>query len=260
MIRETDRQHPLKPKDPEPISDGGQPDGEERLTIDSTKTPGGKYTNAAGELVLLGEDEEDDDGTGQASKTAPNTTATENKDTATSTNDYTAGWHDDAEMKCDAAMLKAAEDHYTQLGKLKNVDDPRMKVKACSLYTWVLRWTGIIESKWNMRLSKQQLQSFGVDRWAKFVTLYQKSKVQELNDAEWIEYKAEFVTISQHILKKADAVVCTPAQLNTEMVQGIQWDVGVVDEGTTMVCFLCFPHQARGQTIFRCRAANFIDF
>jgi hypothetical protein len=260
MLRETNKQHPLKPKDPKPISDEDQPEGEEQLTIDSTKTPSGKYTNAAGELVLLGEGEEDDDGTGQASKTAPNTTATENKNTATSTDDYAAGWHDDAEMKCDAAMLKAAEDHYTQLPKLKNPDDPRMKVKACSLYTWVLKWTGIVESKWNMRPSKQQLKTFVVDRWANFVTLYQKSKVQELNNAEWIEYKAEFVAVCRHILERADAVICTPAQLNTKIVQGIKWDAGVVDEGTTMVRFLCFlPRRACSQTFCRSRVANSID-
>ncbi len=176
MIRETDKQHPLKPKDPEPVKEDGHPEDEEvQPTIDSTNTANDKYTNAAGEPVTLSEVEDDDNGALQASNTAPSTTATENKDTATSTDDYAAGWHDDAEMKCDAAMLKAAEDNYTQLPKLKNPDDPRMKVKVCSLYTWILKWTGIVESTWSVRPSKPQLKDGAIDRWADFVTLYQKS-------------------------------------------------------------------------------------
>lgn len=79
-------------------------------------------------------------------------------DNSASSGANTLSRKDDAMLERDAAMLKVAYEYYKLLAKIKRLDYPRMLVKACSLYTWMLTWTCIIDGKFSVRLTKQKIK------------------------------------------------------------------------------------------------------
>jgi len=130
--------------------------------------------------------------------------------------------HDDIVIKYTEHLMHTAEQKWRERAEFTNPTDPRMVLHESALLTYILKFIGVIPSNYNSTY------------WSGFVSLYEKSKIQLLNNYERKLLSKDLLLVGKDIINRARVVVCTPAQLASPLMENIDFEFGFVDEATTM--------------------------
>ena len=131
----------------------------------------------------------------------------------------------DVEIKFSVAMMKAADEIFAHRRSIMTPRDPRMRIKESSLWNWILKFAGIISSPFTHPNT--------MVKYASFREFWSLVKVQSLNKSEWKAFGDDITELTKDVLKAADTVVCTPMQLESKVISGIKFAMGIIDEATT---------------------------
>ena len=126
-------------------------------------------------------------------------------------------------------MMQLSEEQYKSRSQYLNPKDERMQKTEVAIFTWILKFAGIIESLYSLKSA-----SDNTDVISEFGTLYEKSKAQELNEDEWSKLKKAVIVIAHIVLKAADVVISTPVQAQTDLLKHIISKHVVFDESSVL--------------------------
>ena len=133
-------------------------------------------------------------------------------------------------------LMKSAEDTYKNAKAIMSPDDLRLRMIRSALFTWILKIVGVIPKEEDAPEVNAILEKFASH--APFQDLYRlmlKSKEEELNRAEWTEYRQAIPDCATLLLQNgAQATVSTIAQLGMEWAKDIKFDWEIIDESTPM--------------------------
>lgn len=199
-----------------PIGDEG---AEEPLLIGTANVPEGQATQESEPLPAgdEGADEEEQCGTSEGP-------ADEEEKGWGLPEVPSDGWiHDDIVIQYTQQLMMTAEQKWNDRAKSTNPRDPRTILTESALWTYILKHIGVIPSG-----------DLTVTASGRSASLYQKSKVQLLNNSEQKEFREDLLAIGREITNQARVIVCTPAQLASPLMANIDFDLGFIDEATTM--------------------------
>ncbi len=132
--------------------------------------------------------------------------------------------------------MKAAEETYRNGKAIMSPDDPRMKMIQSALFTWLLKVLDFLPNDDHATEVNAILRTLSASTpFVELRFLMHKSKVQELNHAEWNKY-GKFLKQCpvMFITEAARVTVCTIAQLGMEWAKAIKFDWTIIDEATVM--------------------------
>lgn len=137
----------------------------------------------------------------------------------------------DVEMlRATLGVIKMYERLYRDQVQLFEPTDPRMVSIDVAIHTWVLKFAGIIDSKWSTKPRQEQNEKGTPDPWAGFRELYAKSDRQRLNEKEWAQLKKDLMELAQTTLRAADVIIATAIQGETNLLKHIFFQHTIIDE------------------------------
>ena len=174
--------------------------------------------------------EDDDDGSKEASRKAPKAPVDIEQEVVGE------GWEDDDGFVLDDYMLKDAKATYENAKAIMFPEDPRMKVIAHALWTWILKVIGIIEHVSDDEDVAKTMKRMAADpNFVGLRDLYLKSKTQLLNRAERSQYDKHISECASIFIRDASlATCCTMSQFMMDWSTDIAFDWVIVDEATVM--------------------------
>ena len=143
------------------------------------------------------------------------------------------GWKDADPIIFSEFMINSALENYNN-AKM-SPEDPRMKMIETALFTWLLKVIEFIPRDKDTPEINNVLDDLA--RTAPFrdlCDLMHKSREQKLNRAERTRYGKAITSCAGSLLERAQACVCTIAQLTMEWAEDIHFDWKIVDEATEM--------------------------
>ncbi|CAF9915835.1 hypothetical protein IMSHALPRED_002712 [Imshaugia aleurites] len=244
----------LEPADSEPLSEAGSDDDEDfQVTkkLESFKTANAFKDMGAEEIIVgeSGSDNGEDDSFGDTDKPevpdqktvdtadetdAPGTTVV---DASHQIDNPGLAWKDDTiSIMYTDLVMKAAQAKFEAVSSILAPDDPRMKVIASAVWTWVLRVLDLILKNPNAIEINSILEEVSLTViWKSLGMLISKSKKQDLNRAEWTKYSKLMEDATAMFLKRAvHATVCTIPQLTNDWAKGVEYNIILIDEATKM--------------------------
>ncbi|CAF9924432.1 MAG: hypothetical protein ALECFALPRED_002759 [Alectoria fallacina] len=111
-----------------------------------------------------------------------------------------------------------------------NPKDPRMVCLEVAIHTWVLKFSGIVDSKWSTKPTPEEVAAGKSDPWLEFRALYYKADRQHLNDLEWTKFKNLLTELSQTVLRAGDVIIATAVQGETDLLKDIKFEQVIMDE------------------------------
>ena len=145
------------------------------------------------------------------------------------------------DIKATIDVMKFYEEKYLSRRKLLAPDDPRTVEIEVAIYTWILKFAGIIESPFTIKLTEEQRKQGAEDPCAEFRNLYRKTGTQMLNAGQWSRLKDELLAIAKMVLNKAQVIIAVAVQGQTSLLKDVVFQQVIIDEIslTTHLELLC---------------------
>ena len=137
---------------------------------------------------------------------------------------------DELMLKVSLDLLKLSEQRYNERMAIFNPEDPRMVCLEVAIHTWVLKFSGIVDSEWSTKPTPEEVAAGKLDPWLEFRALYYKADRQNLNDLEWTKFKKLLTELSQAVLRAGDVIIATAVQGETDLLKNINFEQVIMDE------------------------------
>ncbi|KAL8685779.1 MAG: hypothetical protein Q9218_007551, partial [Villophora microphyllina] len=131
------------------------------------------------------------------------------------------GYRDDAAWKSDETILRAYEGIYKNRFQIMSSNDPRMVLLEQALWTKMLHFTGIIPGRQESELIP----------WATFQRIVPEEQETVFN--------AAILASAREVVLNADLVVCTIAQLGSDLLKEMKWDLAIINEASVPIVCEC---------------------